>query len=444
MESYLQAVILISAKQITLTSLGTEELSQAMKLLTFLGTSNYEPTIYRWDGQEVQTEFAAIASCHFLRPDELVVFLTAEARQKKFDAFRSLVPPEVRLSPIEVPPGKTEGELWQIFEQVRSQVQPGDEVSFDVTHGYRSLSILAILAAAFLRSGFDVHLKAVLYGAFEAGHKGDDGITRAPMFDLTPMLALLEWATAADRFNRTGDSRYLASLIRRQQKERAIAAGQNKDRLEEAGKLGALAGALSRISQALHLIRPEQAMRAASHLTQKLQEASPVLSDTAAAQPFNALLGTVQQSYAPLALTPPASGETVQETLRVERAMIRWYAERELWVQAVSLAREWLISWLMAQCGRTNLTVQSERSIFENLLGAESEAFVEAKKRQEEYRPVLLGKVPDIARVLSLWPNLTSVRNDILHAGQRESPAGDETLIGQIENLIPQLEGLPL
>ncbi len=45
---------------------------------------------------------------------------------------------------------------------------------------------------------------------------------------------------------------------------------------------------------------------------------------------------------------------------------------------------------------------------------------------------------------MGFWPNLTEVRNDILHAGQREKPGQAEELIRQLGNLIEKLEKLPL
>ncbi len=203
-----------------------------MKLLTFLGTGKYQPTTYEWNGQAWEAEFAPAASCRFLEADEVAVFLTEEAQQRVFERFVNALPPTVRIQPLEVPLGKSETEMWGIFERVRSQVQPGEEVAFDVTHGLRSSPILSILAAAFLKAGFGVQIRAVLYGALEAGVKDESGPTvRAPMFDLTPLLTLLEWAAAADRFNRTGDSRYLASLLRQQQKAIAQADPRDKARL---------------------------------------------------------------------------------------------------------------------------------------------------------------------------------------------------------------------
>lgn len=422
-----------------------------MKLLTFLGTGKYQSTVYQWKEEEneheFEAEFAPAASCRFLKADEVVVFLTEEAQQMVFDRFIAALPHGVRIRPIEVPLGKSESEMWSIFDRVRSQVQPREEVAFDVTHGLRSSPILSILAAAFLKAGFDVQIKAVLYGAFEAGLRDETGkVTHAPMFDLTPLLTLLEWAVAADRFNRTGDSRYLASLLKQQQKAIANSANKDKARYEQAGKLGNLAGALTGLTQNLQLIRPQAVIESAGRLPEQINDAVPVLAQTAAAQPFQVLLNTIIQTYQPLRLSfnPEDNLEKAKEILRVERQMIRWYAERELWMQAFALAREWLISWLMVQTGFFAMEDFEARKVYENLLGAESDAFVKAKKSGKEYSSIFLGNLPSIEEVFGFWPTLADYRNDLLHAGHRPNPAEADKLIKNLNAILKKLDALPL
>jgi len=215
-----------------------------MRLLTFLGVGNYQPTAYAWQGREHVSAYAPVASCRFLGPDCLTVFLTEEARQEIFDAFLADLPPGLTVQALSIPLGQNEAELWQIFDQVSGAVAPGEEVAFDITHGLRSFPLVGLLVAAFLRSGLHTPLRAVMYGAYDVR---DRSVTpnRTPMFDLTPMLSLLEWAAAADRFNRTGDARYMASLLKQQQKKLALAAGADKSGLASAGALGGL-GALGK------------------------------------------------------------------------------------------------------------------------------------------------------------------------------------------------------
>ncbi len=141
-----------------------------MKLLTFLGLGNYTPTTYTWDGQEMETSFAPLASCRFLKADQIVVFLTQKARENVFNNFIKHAQESVQANviPVDIPAGAKEEELWQIFSAILEQTNPDEELAFDVTHGFRSSPMISLLAAAFMRSAFNVKLKAILYGAYDA------------------------------------------------------------------------------------------------------------------------------------------------------------------------------------------------------------------------------------------------------------------------------------
>lgn len=414
-----------------------------MKLLTFLGTGRYDETTYVLDTREQSAFYAPVASCAFLRPDELIVFATKDAQDAHGETIRAAVSVPIVFKAI--PLGANERELWDIFEQIGSAVQPRDEVAFDITHGLRSFPLIGLLAATFLRAGLDVKVRAVLYGAFDVGKVVSPG--RTPMFDLYPMLGLLEWAVAADRFNRTGDARYLANLVESHRKESALAAKGDPEQLRQIGALGNLASTLSKISQGLQLIRPRQVMEQVAGLPERIERARPAMERAASAQPFSLLLERVAQTYQPLAqsaLVDDAPRTRVRQTLVTERGLIHWYAEREHWAQAVSLAREWFVSWVMFQLGVFNTTQLDARDRISNVIGAEASDFVKAKQSGKPFASIFLAAVPCMETVLALWHPLTQARNDVLHAGMREEPGKPDDLIEQIRQHIATLDTLPL
>lgn len=412
-----------------------------MKMLTFLGTGTYNETKYVWNGQEAICRYAMVASAQFAQAEEIVVFATEEAKAAHEQPLRQAMPAKVRVDFVPVNKGQDEPELWGIFSQVAQAVKPGEAISFDVTHGLRSFPLLGLLAAAFLRAGMDVKLEHVFYGAFDVR---DQSVTpnRTRMFDLTPMLTLLEWAAAADRFNRTGDSRYFASLLREQQKLLALQAQDQPERLAQIGKLGRLSSALTDISQSLTLIRPHLAMAQIEKLPAQAEDALPILAQAEAALPFRLVLESTLETYRPLAFGNPA--EDVRGDLQTQCALIVWYAEREHWPQAVSLAREWLVSWVMFHMGMNNLTSLSDRHRIEGVVNSEAEEFLKAKQAGRVFQPVFLKSLPEVETALGLWKALTDVRNDIDHAGMRENPLEPQDLIKQIQKHVSVIQSLPL
>lgn len=413
-----------------------------MKLLTFLGVAAYKETIYVWQNRGFSTRFAPAATCHFLMPDTLTVFLTEEAEEKIFPQLRASLPQRLTVNPIPVSLGQDEKELWHIFDQVSGSVEDNETVAFDITHGLRSFPLIGLLVAAYLRTAKQVSLKAVLYGAYDVGQQVSPG--RTPIFDLTPMITLLEWATAADRFNRTGDSRYLAALVKALRKEQALAAQSDPEQLEQIGRLNNLAGALTAISQSLRLIRPRLAMTQAHGLEERVSMAKPGLERALAARPFSLVLDSVVKSYQPLALPDPDQPEQARETLLVERKIINWYAEREQWVQAITLAREWLVSWIMLQLGMNNLLETGARQRLEGVIGSEAASYLEAEKNKRTFTPLCLAKIPDCGKVIAFWLSLSDLRNDIDHAGMRPDPGKPEDLIKKIKIAIDFLNNLQI
>ncbi len=124
--------------------------------------------------------------------------------------------------------------------------------------------------------------------------------------------------------------------------------------------------------------------------------------------------------------------------------MIGWYIGRELWMQAISLAREWLLSWVMFQLGLKHLNRLEDRQYVERTLGAEADAFVNAKKGGQNHQSVFLRNLPELEEVLSLWSNLTQVRNDVDHAGKREKPEDPKKLQENIKSVYERLNNLPV
>lgn len=413
-----------------------------MNLITFLGVASYQETTYTWQNQQFTTRFSPAASARFLQASSVTVFLTEEAEQKVFPDFSQALPPDLALRMIPVPLGRNDTELWSLFTAISQAVPPGEEVAFDITHGLRHFPLVGLLAAAFLQSGLGVHLQAVMYGAFDVGRAAGQGLT--PMFDLSPMLALLEWTAAAERFTRSGDARLLADLLDQGRKQLAISARGDPHKLEQVGSVGGLASALSNISLSLRLIRPYLAMQQIFGLPEKIDSALPVLQMHPPYQPLGILLDSVKQSYHDLGVENPGSAENAARTLLAERHLVRWYADRELWMQAASLAREWLLSWVMYNLGMRHFTNKADRDRIEQVLGAEAYDYRQAKQSGAGFKSIFLASVPELETVLSLWLGLVEVRNDILHAAKRDRPLPPQDLVKNLRGYLEQLEALPL
>jgi CRISPR-associated DxTHG motif protein len=128
----------------------------------------------------------------------------------------------------DIPNGDNEEELWEIFKAVGEKIPEGAAVTLDVTHGFRSLQMVMLLACAYYNTSGNFELKSVYYGAFvdsstrskPAQPTAEQPATEQPAeeklpqaVDLTPMITLFEWASAVDAFKRSGSLRQMAELL---------------------------------------------------------------------------------------------------------------------------------------------------------------------------------------------------------------------------------------
>ncbi len=395
-----------------------------MKVLSFLGTTNYSFTKYKYGDKVVPTRFFAEALPQFFpETEQILVFVTPTVqRHTNLEELQSRL--GKLLKPVPIPESHTEDALWSIFTALIEEVKENETVVFDITNSFRSIPFLVFIAAAFLRSVRKVKVKAVLYGAFEA--KNDDNIS--PVFDLTLFVTLFDWLSAANQFIYTGNARYLASQLRKN--------GQNE--------LEPLASNVDNIALALELLRPRDVAQAAQVLPQNLRLAMNVLP-----APFGTVANAVEAAYAQFGLPANASP---REHLKRQLQMINWYLEKQHYVHAISMAREWVVSLLCVEFG-LDMWNKNDREEMEFLLaggkrknretGEEETSPWREQWRQHKHRK----------KIVKIWSGkekgeegaefyLANLRNDVLHSGFRKSPKDAVTIIEQTKRIIAEINNI--
>lgn len=390
-----------------------------MKILTFLGTSDYKEVTYILADKEVRTKYFPRALAGFYPGAEMLVFLTNEAAHKHWAEFQNELRGVAICHPVSIPSGKTEDELWAIFDILLNQISPGDEVIFDITHTFRSLPFLVFIAASFFRSAQDVRFHSILYGAYEAR----DAMDRTPVFDLTPFLILLDWTNASDRFLKTGDARPLADLLRTA--SRGLPLGD-----EVRTELRNCAGDLSALSQALFLVRPHETARRATRLGQGLDRVEKAARSKA--RPFVLLLRRIEKELLPFA----------RETLEAQRAMIRWYLENQQYVHAYLMAREWLIS-LVCRWRACDIQDPATRDMIARELNRAARPLRKQQFNQGRMR-IVLDRVPRAEELVSLWENVTNFRNDVAHCATLDKNYETREITTAMEEIAAGLDRLPI
>ncbi len=395
-------------------------------LVSFLGLGRwidgeyiYEETVYTLQGfPKVQTPFIQEALSRWFPGEDLLLLATPTTLQKTWPRLEAR---GLKANLREIPEGRSEAELWAIYQRLAEAILEKEEekeailpekkveVVLDVTHGLRSLPMVGLAALAFLRAARRVEVRHILYGAFEA-RDGD----KTPVFDLLPLLSLLDWAVAARRFLDTGDARGMAALAK------------VRGRRPLNPTLNQAVKDLEALSTALAGNRALEAMKLAKVALGNLKRAGEALDPEH--RPLDLLLPSLRETLKPL--VPKA--ETPKAQLLALWRQVKWYWDREQWEKAVGLAREWLVGYYLWRQGK-------EGDIFQdNSLRQEAEeALNDLLNRKDPLDPK--------AEVLrSAWGKIAPLRNDLLHFGFRNSPIRAQALAEDASTLLEEVKGLAL
>lgn len=405
-----------------------------MKIISFLGFNQYIETTYLHPQgtDKCLTPFFQEALVQFYQPETLYVLLThtvetkppRNATEPNWTVLQRLLENRVQLKAIKnIPERNTPEDIWWMFQQIDNCLEPGDRVIFDITHSFRSVPILALIAVSYLRVVRQVTIEGLLYGAFEAKNPENN---ETPTFDLLPIVSLLDWTTATDQFIKTGNGESLASLLH-----------SSNPQTEK------LAASIDGISKGLQLLRPMDVMQEAAMLPDHIAEASPIVSQSV--PPFTSLLARVEKDYGNFGLENPSDYiNHPQASLLRQLKIIEWYAEKGQTVQALSLAREWLPSLLCYHFQLDSLD-KKNREEMELLLTGGKVKDSEGNTIKESVYLEQWSTLPkkQKSQLNRLWVgdfNLANLRNDVLHAGFRKNPKPAQEILEKTKSIIEELK----
>ncbi len=113
---------------------------------------------------------------------------------------------------VDIPDGKDEKEIWEIFETIIDEnngiIQDGDELYFDLTHGFRYLPMLVLVLGNYTTFLKKTKKCSITYG----NHEMRDDHDVAPIIDLLPLATLQDWTFAVADYLENGYAEKLQQL----------------------------------------------------------------------------------------------------------------------------------------------------------------------------------------------------------------------------------------
>lgn len=214
-------------------------------LISFLGKgqadreTGYRTASYDFGSRVHTVAYFGLALTHELHPDRLVLVGTAGSMwdvffeqqgaddEEKLPALIDAVA-EARVTddllathqkrlaeklglPVQcllIPYARDTVEQVAVLQQLAGAVRREEKVVLDVTHGFRHLPMLALVAARYLTHVAGVRVEAIYYGAVEMIRDG-----KTPVLRLDGMLQMLDWVEALATFEKDGDYGVFETLL---------------------------------------------------------------------------------------------------------------------------------------------------------------------------------------------------------------------------------------
>lgn len=387
--------------------------------LSFLGTGRYSETHYTWNDDSKETKFMPVALQALFEPDELLVAETPGARDKHGAALRDACD----FTSVDVPEATDASDWWKMFNALTEAVPEGTTLLLDITHGFRSQPFLALAVVLFLRATKNVEVERIVYGAFEA--RSEDN--RTPVFDLTAFLDLVDGAVATQIFTSYGDARPLRDTFQAMTAQDVTASPS-----EPTGSTAALqtmGGQMGRLTTALALNRPHEALQLSDALIDQLKDSMTEATDVPEARPLRRLLVAATRHFAPLG---QAAGDPFSpEGFTAQAAMLRFYLETEQYLQAFTFAREALVTW--------TCIAEAFDPIMEGTRGDDDTDPAGRKGAIHRLAQMAYGgeTTTDTDETLAaLWRDVRHHRNDIAHPDFNADASGSGRLIAEAQRTL--------
>lgn len=281
-----------------------------------------------------------------------------------------------QIEQLDIEAGFSEEEIWNIFDTVYAQLQPGDQIYFDVTHAFRSIPPFSIVLFNYSKFMIDTRLVSIIYGAFEK--LGPVPKVRelptekrvAPVIDLTNIARLQEYNQVASGLKDFGKVKQLKEAIAKDQESSSDQTIRN------------LADSISELDEYiatidLNEIKSGRFIRKfrCNYKNAKKKVAKPIVS----------ILDELNKETADF---------VDENSYRNIEVAINWTIKHDMLMQAYPMAEEYIVSRvadMFKDIKPSQLSTKKYREFISGILGAPEEDFLSKNWRFS------LADFPDVA-----------------------------------------------
>ena len=331
-------------------------------------------------------------------------------------------------TPIDIPDGKNEQELWQIFDILYHLINEDDELYLELTHSFRYLPMMLLVFGNYVKFLKKAKVVLLSYGNYEARNPETN---IAPIIDLLPISALQDWTFAAANYLENGNVKKLVTLSN---EKLTPILSETKGKDLDASNLRAFIKHLETVVEERRTCRGISIVKSENFRNLKLYSDR---IENSFIEPLNPVINKIKESL---------SDFDEHENVENGFAAARWCFYFGMYQQAATILQENIVTWF---CLRHKIRTdnEEEREIInkafiiknENL---EEKSWIIDPELKEKLFDVLDDELFQDKVMLSTFSNLTEVRNDFNHAGMRSkrAPLQPQSIIKNIGKCLKKTE----
>ncbi|MGB4703947.1 MAG: TM1812 family CRISPR-associated protein [Candidatus Saccharicenans sp.] len=334
-------------------------------MISFIGSGDYQEVNYIIDGKQFKSRLSLTPIIETFHPDVIYVIGTKESKWELLE--------DLNYQKIEIPYGRNEEELWQIFSSiVEALTIENTEIIFDITHCFRSIPLFVILLSRFLCFiKMQTEIQNIFYGFLDIKTR------ESRIVDLAPLLEMLEVIDSLNSLEKYGDLKDFSMLLTRKQKKL-------KNQFPESlKKIKSILDQLDSITEMTYI---PQLSEIAEGLDSLLKDQNLLLEAEKYFKPLLFLKSRLQSL---------ADRFKIQPEWKAQLEIAKWYNENRRPSQALLVIREALITYFCQLEGK---------DIYDNNMREEVEKRLnEARKKPKD-------------EIEKLWDKIAQHRNKTAHA----------------------------
>ncbi|HNW35403.1 MAG TPA: TM1812 family CRISPR-associated protein [Candidatus Ozemobacteraceae bacterium] len=384
-------------------------------ILTALGARSPSKTTYCLGERTYTTQYCCLALAQTIEPPVgkiLALLTTAAAETNRKPLVDEAAALGITCEILDISEGKTIDEVWSVFDKIIQRLSPAvtpHRVVLDITNSFRHLPLLFFASLSYLETTRKAELGGIFYGAYE--HR-DLATNRTPIFDLSPLTALVKGSFAVKSFMETGGVETLGEFLQEMPGFDETTSRRFSRELKvyhpmQASGLTLEAGKQARTLLDLfpHLITDDTRFIAGRELAEKLR-------------------GSLEQ------IAMQKAGRTWKNTLVLDLPELRRQLnfihdklDQADTSQALMLLREWVINraWLSQNPDGNWLVSNDRRNLVETPLYRSALTF--------DQKQLTAGNI---------YRQLCNYRNEFAHAGFRKDPVKVEGRLNDAREIYAQ------